>query len=91
MATVEGRDAEVVLRPPVEVMRPKTVQSLPNAPNMIFQPKDGFRALVFALEGGRIVLQSRSVLYRVTVVASARCNPYGGVGTECSMLAAAPV
>ncbi|MFC1435319.1 RNA ligase family protein [Streptacidiphilus sp. N1-3] len=51
----------VVLRPPVEVMRPTAVPTLPSGPEWIFQPKlDGFRGCLFVLDGGRVVLQSRS-------------------------------
>ncbi|TDT93316.1 ATP-dependent DNA ligase [Streptomyces sp. 846.5] len=61
MATSDAPEPPVVLRPPVEVMRPTAVRSLPTGPTWIYQAKaDGFRAVLFVLEGGRVVLQSRS-------------------------------
>ncbi|MFD8014128.1 DNA ligase [Streptomyces sp. NPDC058955] len=55
----------VVLVPPVDVMRPRSVEEIPaQAPpprELQYSLKlDGFRALAFVLEGGRVVLQSRS-------------------------------
>ncbi|WP_234338209.1 DNA ligase [Streptomyces sp. NRRL F-5727] len=55
----------VVLVPPVEVMRPRPAEEIPpQAPpprELQYSLKlDGFRALAFVLEGGRVVLQSRS-------------------------------
>lgn len=56
---MEQRGA-VVMRPPVEVMRPRAVGVLPQGEQWIFQIKvDGFRTVVFRLED-RVVLQSRS-------------------------------
>jgi ATP-dependent DNA ligase len=50
----------VVLRPPLEVMRPRAVGALPEGGRWVFQIKvDGFRTAVFRLED-RVVLQSRS-------------------------------
>ncbi|MFI8367165.1 DNA ligase [Streptomyces sp. NPDC085466] len=55
----------VVLLPPVDVMRPRPAEEIPGqAPpprDLQYSLKlDGFRALAFVLEGGRVVLQSRS-------------------------------
>ncbi|MFF6899484.1 ATP-dependent DNA ligase [Streptomyces hydrogenans] len=54
-----------MLVPPVEVMRPRSADGVPaQAPPprelQYSLELDGFRALAFALEGGRVVLQSRS-------------------------------
>ncbi|MFD0260161.1 DNA ligase [Kitasatospora indigofera] len=53
----------VVLRPPVDVVRPGSLAALPTAaelPEVMYQPKlDGFRAVGCVLED-RVVLQSRS-------------------------------
>ncbi|MFF7811679.1 DNA ligase [Streptomyces sp. NPDC007945] len=58
-------DGGVVLVPPVDVMRPRSADAIPpQAPaprELQYSLKlDGFRALAFVLEGGRVVLQSRS-------------------------------
>lgn len=55
----------MVLRPPVEVVRPRRVDSVPHEDAMPggvqYSVKlDGFRALAFSLPAGRAVLQSRS-------------------------------
>ncbi|MFF3762699.1 DNA ligase [Streptomyces sp. NPDC001922] len=55
----------VVLRPPVEVMRPRNADEIPRqgstAGGFQYSLKlDGFRALAFVLEDGRVFLQSRS-------------------------------
>ncbi|WP_424211787.1 DNA ligase [Streptomyces sp. BI20] len=55
----------VVLRPPVDVMRPRPRADLPAPDEMPGGVQyglklDGFRALAFVLEGGAVVLQSRS-------------------------------
>lgn len=55
----------VALRPPVDVMRPQAVDEIPEqtgTPERLqYSLKlDGFRALAFILEGGRVFLQSRS-------------------------------
>ncbi|MFD7203081.1 DNA ligase [Streptomyces sp. NPDC059893] len=55
----------VALRPPVDVMRPQAVDEIPEQTgtpeNLQYSLKlDGFRALAFVLEGGRVFLQSRS-------------------------------
>ncbi|MFD4376386.1 DNA ligase [Streptomyces sp. NPDC058486] len=60
-----GSGTGVVLGPPVEVMRPRNADEIPaQAPpprELQYSLKlDGFRALAFVLEGGRVVLQSRS-------------------------------
>ncbi|MGW0118407.1 ATP-dependent DNA ligase [Streptomyces sp. NPDC003327] len=54
-----------MLLPPVEVMRPRSADAIPPqaAPPHDLQYSlklDGFRALAFVLDGGRVVLQSRS-------------------------------
>lgn len=55
----------VVLRPPVDVMRPRPADEIPEQGRvpggLQYSLKlDGFRALAFVLDGGRVVLQSRS-------------------------------
>ncbi|MFB9603515.1 DNA ligase [Streptomyces roseofulvus] len=60
-----GGRSGVVLVPPVDVMRPRPADEIPaQAPpprELQYSLKlDGFRALAFVLEGGRVVLQSRS-------------------------------
>ncbi|MFD7558260.1 DNA ligase [Streptomyces sp. NPDC059835] len=55
----------VVLQPPLEVMRPRPADEIPEQDSMPggFQYSlklDGFRSLAFILEGGRAFLQSRS-------------------------------
>lgn len=55
----------VVLRPPVDVMRPRPADEVPRQGSMpgglqYSLKLDGFRALAFVLEGGKVVLQSRS-------------------------------
>ncbi|MFF1508948.1 DNA ligase [Streptomyces sp. NPDC058326] len=55
----------VVLVPPVDVMRPRAADEIPaqaEPPRQLqYSLKlDGFRALAFVLDGGRVVLQSRS-------------------------------
>ncbi|MEU8538986.1 DNA ligase [Streptomyces sp. NPDC048717] len=55
----------VVLRPPLEVVRPRSVDEIPRQGGVPggFQYSlklDGFRALAFVLDGGRVVLQSRA-------------------------------
>ncbi|MFC4608137.1 DNA ligase [Streptomyces maoxianensis] len=55
----------VALRPPVDVMRPRPADEIPEQGSTPagFQYSlklDGFRALAFILEGGRVFLQSRS-------------------------------
>lgn len=55
----------VALRPPVDVMRPQAVEEIPEQTgtpeSLQYSLKlDGFRALAFVLEGGRVFLQSRS-------------------------------
>ncbi|MFF0445426.1 DNA ligase [Streptomyces sp. NPDC004609] len=62
---MDDNTPEVVLRPPVDVMRPRSVDEIPapaGAPGGLqYSLKlDGFRALAFVLGGGRVVLQSRS-------------------------------
>ncbi|MEU9979963.1 DNA ligase [Streptomyces sp. NPDC050856] len=57
--------SHVVLRPPVAVMRPRRAEEIPGQSSVPggFQYSvklDGFRALAFVLEGGRVFLQSRS-------------------------------
>ncbi|MFE7409086.1 ATP-dependent DNA ligase [Streptomyces laurentii] len=54
-----------MLRPPLEVMRPRSVDEIPRQGGIPggFQYSlklDGFRALAFVLDGGRVVLQSRA-------------------------------
>ncbi|MFE9408182.1 DNA ligase [Streptomyces sp. NPDC006704] len=56
---------EVVLRPPVDVMRPRRADEIPaqgGTPGgyQYSLKLDGFRALAFVLDGGRVFLQSRS-------------------------------
>ncbi|MFF0750013.1 DNA ligase [Streptomyces sp. NPDC004267] len=60
-----GHDGEVVLRPPVEVMRPRAADAIPpqgSTPGGLqYSLKlDGFRALAFVLAGGQVFLQSRN-------------------------------
>ncbi|MQS03674.1 ATP-dependent DNA ligase, partial [Streptomyces alkaliterrae] len=55
----------VVLRPPVEVMRPHRADQVPSAADLPggvqYSPKlDGFRCVAFVLEDGQVVLQSRA-------------------------------
>ncbi|MFD9719896.1 DNA ligase [Streptomyces sp. NPDC059076] len=55
----------IALRPPVDVMRPRPVDEIPEQGSTPggFQytvKLDGFRAIAFVLEGGRVFLQSRS-------------------------------
>ncbi|MFB7514023.1 DNA ligase [Streptomyces sp. NPDC056144] len=55
-----------MLTPPVDVMRPRSVDEIPaqgDTPALELQYSlklDGFRALAFVLDGGKVVLQSRS-------------------------------
>ncbi|MFE3790242.1 ATP-dependent DNA ligase [Streptomyces goshikiensis] len=56
---------KVVLRPPLDVMRPRPTGEIPEQDSvpggLQYSLKlDGFRALAFILEGGRVFLQSRS-------------------------------
>ncbi|MER7516208.1 DNA ligase [Streptomyces sp. NPDC126499] len=67
MSPARGPDAGagVVLRPPVEVMRPKAADDLPRQGSvpggLQYSLKlDGFRALAFVLEDGQVFLQSRN-------------------------------
>ncbi len=65
MTNAVNSSGGVVLVPPVDVMRPRSVAEIPaQAPaprELQYSLKlDGFRALAFVLEGGRVVLQSRS-------------------------------
>lgn len=65
-----NRPSPVVLRPPVEVMRPSPASEIPlqaegaeGAEGPIWQLSlklDGFRCTAFVLDGGRVVLQSRA-------------------------------
>ncbi|MFI1979968.1 ATP-dependent DNA ligase [Streptomyces wedmorensis] len=60
-----GTGGAVVLLPPVDVMRPRSADEIPGQgePPRELQYSlklDGFRALAFVLDGGRVVLQSRS-------------------------------
>ncbi|MEU5219440.1 DNA ligase [Streptomyces sp. NPDC020807] len=56
----------IALLPPVDVMRPRSVDEIPrqgDTPALALQYSlklDGFRALAFVLDGGKVVLQSRS-------------------------------
>ncbi|MFJ3993900.1 DNA ligase [Streptomyces sp. NPDC090032] len=61
----QNNSPAVALRPPVDVMRPQAVDEIPQqsgtAENLQYSLKlDGFRALAFVLEDGRVFLQSRS-------------------------------
>ncbi|MFF6776045.1 DNA ligase [Streptomyces sp. NPDC012637] len=60
-----GPGPDVVLRPPVDVMRPRAADELPRQGSVPggFQYSlklDGFRALAFVLEDGEVFLQSRA-------------------------------
>ncbi|GAA3390930.1 DNA ligase [Streptomyces roseoviridis] len=60
-----GAGAGVVLRPPVDVMRPKAADELPRQGSvpggLQYSLKlDGFRALAFVLDDGQVFLQSRN-------------------------------
>ncbi|MFJ9806826.1 DNA ligase [Streptomyces sp. NPDC101158] len=60
-----GTDPDVVLRPPLQVMRPKAVDEMPRQGSTRggFQYSlklDGFRALAFVLDDGQVFLQSRN-------------------------------
>ncbi|MEU8762999.1 DNA ligase [Streptomyces sp. NPDC048659] len=60
-----GPGDAVVLRPPVDVMRPRAADEIPAADGVpggyqYSLKLDGFRALAFVLEGGRVFLQSRA-------------------------------
>ncbi|MFD3652137.1 DNA ligase [Streptomyces sp. NPDC058620] len=62
---MDESSSAVVLRPPVDVMRPRPADEIPGqhgvAGGLQYSLKlDGFRALAFVLDGGRAVLQSRS-------------------------------
>lgn len=63
--TAERSSPAVVLRPPLDVMRPRSADEIPAQGSVPggFQytlKLDGFRALAFVLEAGRVVLQSRN-------------------------------
>ncbi|MFF3691738.1 DNA ligase [Streptomyces sp. NPDC002221] len=63
--TADRGPAEVALRPPVDVMRPRPAEEIPGTGStpggLQYSLKlDGFRALAFVLDGGRVFLQSRS-------------------------------
>lgn len=65
MTTDRTPDPAVVLRPPLDVMRPRSADELPaqgSVPGGLqYSLKlDGFRALAFVLDGGRVLLQSRA-------------------------------
>lgn len=65
MTTDRTPDPAVVLRPPVDVMRPRSADEIPaqgSVPGGLqYSLKlDGFRALAFVLDGGQVFLQSRA-------------------------------
>ncbi|MEU4948549.1 ATP-dependent DNA ligase [Streptomyces lavendulae] len=62
---MEDSSSAVVLHPPLDVMRPRPADEIPAQDSipggLQYSLKlDGFRALAFILEGGRVFLQSRS-------------------------------
>ncbi|MEU5398351.1 ATP-dependent DNA ligase [Streptomyces sp. NPDC005963] len=62
---MDERPPTIALRPPVDVMRPRPVDEIPDQGSTPggFQytlKLDGFRAVAFVLDGGRVFLQSRS-------------------------------